>query len=153
MKTVILGSTVLALAILILPLQAQDYEAEARSALEEYFRAWNAADNASIVKISNFPRVSLGGNGQVVVRDGHEEIEIDFGLLRQAEGWDHTTLDLVEATQVSEDKVHFRIVSSRRRADGSPYRTVPALYVFTKQNGHWGLQLQSILSATFAETS
>jgi len=139
-------------AMLVVPVSAQDHETEARAALEEYFRAWNAADNVSIVKISNFPRVSLGGNGQVVVRDGHEEIEIDFELLRQAEEWDHTTLDLVEATQVSEDKVHFRIVSSRRRADGSPYRTVPALYVLTKQNGHWGLQLQSILPATFVES-
>ena len=151
MKTATLGITVLALVMVALPLPAQDHEAEARAALEEYFRAWNAADNAAVAKISNFPRVSLGGNGQVVVRDGPEEIEIDFDLLRQAEGWDRTTLDLADATQVSEDKVHFRIVSSRRRADGTPYRTVPALYVFTKQNGHWGLQLQSILPATFAE--
>ena len=149
MKTATLGIAVAALVVLTLPLPAQDYEAEARAALQEYFRAWNDADNAAIAKISNFPRVSLGANGQVVVRDGPEEIEIDFDLLRQAEGWDHSTLELADATQVSEDKVHFRIVSSRRHADGTPYRTVPALYVITKQNGHWGLQLQSILPATF----
>ncbi len=132
------------------PVRAQDGEAEARAALEEYFRAWNAADNDAIATISNFPRLSLGGNGQVVLRESPEDIAIDFDLLRQAEGWDHSTLDLVETVHVSDDKVHFRIVFSRRRADGRSYRTVPGLYVITRQGGHWGLQLQSVLPATFS---
>ena len=132
------------------PVDAQDQEAEARAALEEYFRAWNDADNAAVAAISNFPRVSIGGNGQVVVRETPEEIVIDFDALRAAEGWDHSTLDLADAAHVSEDKVHFRIVFSRRRADGSPYRTTPGLYIVTRQNGHWGLQLQSVLPATFS---
>ncbi len=132
------------------PVGAQDVEVEARAALEEYFRAWNAADNDAIATISNFPRLSLGGNGQVVVRESPEDITIDFDLLRQAEGWDHSTLDLMDTVHVSDDKVHFRIVFSRRRADGSAYRTVPGLYVVTRQDGHWGLQLQSVLPATFS---
>ena len=134
----------------VAPVWAQDGEAEARAALEEYFRAWNAADNDAIAAICNFPRLSLGANGQVVVRESPEDIAIDFDLLRQAEGWDHSTLDLMETVHVSDDKVHFRIVFSRRRADGSPYRTAPGLYVITRQNGHWGLQLQSVLPATFS---
>ena len=123
---------------------------DARSALDEYIRAWNAADNEAIAQVSHFPRVSIGLNGQVVARQSPEEIEIDFDLLRQAEGWDHTTLDLVEAVHSSDDKVHFKVVSSRRRADGTAYRTGPALYIFTRQDGSWGLQIQSILPPTFA---
>ena len=123
-------------------------ETAARAALDEYFRAWNAADNDAVAAVSNFPRVSLGQNGQVVVRETREEIATDFGVLRQS-GWDHTTLDLSESIHVSPDKVHFRIVFTRYSADGSPYTTMPALYVVTNQNGHWGLQLQSILPATF----
>lgn len=123
---------------------------DARSALDEYVRAWNAADNEAIGQVSHFPRVSIGLNGQVVARQSSEELETDFDLLRQAEGWDHTTLDLVEAVHTSDDKVHFRVVSSRRRADGTAYRTGPALYIFTRQNGSWGLQVQSILPPTFA---
>ena len=133
-------------------LHAQDadreHETAARAALEEYFRAWNAADNDAVAAISNFPRLSLGQNGQVVVRETPEEIETDFEVLKQS-SWDHTTLDLAEAVHVSSDKVHFRIVFSRYTADGSPYTTMPALYVITNQSGHWGLQLQSILPATF----
>ena len=132
--------------------RAQDgdrqHEADARAALDEYFRAWNAADNAAVAAISNFPRLSLGQNGQVVVRETPEEIATDFDALRQS-GWDHQTLDLAEAVHVSADKVHFRVVFSRYTADGNPYTTEPGLYVITNQNGHWGLQLQSILPATF----
>lgn len=122
---------------------------DARGALDEYVRAWNAADNEAIAQVSNFPRVSIGLNGQVVARQSPEEIETDFDLLRQAEGWDHTTLDLVEAVHTSDDKVHFKVVSSRRRSDGTAYRTGPALYVFTRQDGRWGLQIQSVLPPTF----
>ena len=132
--------------------RAQDadrqHEAEARAALDEYFRAWNAADNDAVAAISNFPRLSLGQNGQVVVRETPEEIATDFDTLRQS-GWDHSRLDLAEAVHVSSDKVHFRIVFSRYSVDGRPYTTVPGLYVITNQDGHWGLQLQSILPATF----
>jgi hypothetical protein len=132
--------------------RAQDgdrqHETEARAALDEYFRAWNAADGAAVAAISNFPRLSLGQNGQAVVRTPEEVAATDFDALRQS-GWDHSTLDLAEAVHVSADKVHFRIVFSRYTADGSPYTTVPGLYVITNQNGHWGLQLQSILPATF----
>ena len=82
-----------------------------------------------ITTASNFPRLSLGRNGQVVVREGADEIATDFDLLRQAEGWDHTTLDLIDAVQVSTDKVHFKVVISRRHQDGAAYRTAPGLYV------------------------
>jgi len=127
---------------------SRQHEAEARAALEEYFRAWNAADNDAVAAISNFPRLTIGQNGLIVVRETPEEIETDFEALR-ASGWDRSTLDLAEAVHVSPDKVHFRIVFSRYSADGSPYTTVPGLYVMTKQDGQWGLQLQSILPATF----
>ena len=89
------GFMVLALVAAPAWLAAQDGLSAARSALEEYFRAWNAADNVGIAAASNFPRLSLGMNGQVVVREGPDEIATDFDLLRQAEGWDHTTLDLI----------------------------------------------------------
>lgn len=132
------------------PIVAQDTrEAAARAALDQYMEAWNAGDNEAIVRASNFPRLSIGPAGQVVVRENSDEIETDFDLLRQAEGWNHTTFDLVEAVHVAPDKVHYRVVSSRRRSDGSAYRTGPALYIVTRQNGRWGLQLQSILPPTF----
>ena len=137
--------------VAVAPVMAQDGpEAEAHAALEAYFHAWNDADNEAIAAISNFPRVSVGANGQIVVRETAEDIAIDFDVLRAAERWDHSTLDLVDVAHVSADKVHFRVVTSRRYADGSPYRTNPGLYIVTLQDGHWGLQLQSVLPSTFS---
>ena len=137
--------------VVFAPLMAHDGpEGEAQAALIEYFRAWNDADNEAVAVISNFPRISVGANGQVVVRETAEDIVIDFDVLRAAERWDHSTLDLVDVAPVSADKVHFRVVTSRRYEDGSPYRTNPGLYIVTLQDGHWGLQLQSILPPTFS---
>ena len=150
MNRVTFGATLAVVAMMTVQLPAQDDPDTAQAALEEYFRAWNAEDNEALAAISNFPRLSLGRNGQVVIREEPADIEIDFALLRQAEGWDHSTLDLVEAVQVSSDTVHFKIVFSRRHADGTTYRTVPALFVMTNKAGHWGLQLQSVLPATFS---
>ena len=130
-------------------LAQEDGLADAQAALEEYFRAFNAEDNDALAAVSNFPRLSLGRNGQVVVREGPADIETDFDLLKQVEGWHHSTLDLVEALQVSPDTVHFKVVFSRRHDDGAAYRTVPALFIMTRQEGHWGLQLQSVLPATY----
>lgn len=146
------GVTLVVGASMSATIAAQDeerqYESEARAALEEYFRAWNAEDNEAVAAISNFPRVSLGGNGQVVLRQTPEEILTDFQMLRQS-GWDRSTLDLAEAVQVSSDKVHFRVVFTRYAIDGAPITTAPGLYIVTKQNDHWGLQLQSVLPPTF----
>lgn len=132
------------------PAAQEDPEAEARQALDAYITAFNDEDNAAIAAASNFPRLTIGLDGQIVVRENPEEILIDFRVLRAAEMWDHTTLDLVDAAHVSPDKVHFRVVTSRRLADGRPYRTTPALYIITNHDGHWGLQVQSMLPPTFS---
>ena len=151
MQKHLFGAVLAVMLALGAPLAAQDDLTDARAALDEYFRAFNAEDNDALVAISNFPRISIGRNGQVVVREEPAAIETDFLLLRQVEGWDHSTLDLVEAVQVSPDAVHFKVVFSRRKVDGAAYRTVPGLFVMTKQDGDWGLTLQSILPATFQE--
>lgn len=151
MQKHLFGAVLAVMLALGAPLAVQDDLTDARAALDEYFRAFNAEDNDALVAISNFPRISIGRNGQVVVREEPAAIETDFLLLRQVEGWDHSTLDLVEAVQVSPDAVHFKVVFSRRKVDGAAYRTVPGLFVMTKQDGEWGLTLQSILPATFQE--
>lgn len=145
------ASLLTALALLCAGPAAQEGpEAEARKALDAYIAAFNDEDNAAVAAASNFPRLTIGLDGQIVVRENPEEILIDFRVLRAAEMWDHTTLDLVDAAHVSPDKVHFRVVTSRRLADGRPYRTTPALYIVTNHDGHWGLQIQSMLPPTFS---
>ncbi len=149
MRKLTLGAAVVLAAALAAPASAQDPLEDARAALDEYFRAWNAEDNEAITAACNYPRLSLGGNGQVSVREGPADVVTDFARLRQTEGWDHSTIDHAEPLQVAPDKVHFEVVFSRRHADGTAYRTVPSLFIITQQDGQWGLQFQSILPDTF----
>ena len=84
------------------------------------------------------------------MREGPADVVPDFDRLRQTEGWDYSTIDRAEPLQVAPDKVHFEVVFSRRHAeDGTAYRTVPSLFIITRQDGAWGLQFQSILPDTF----
>ena len=140
-------SVVLGLSICS-PLAAQsDPEQRARQLLDDFFVAFNAADNPAMRKLANFPHAFIFGNGRMQVSADASEFGIDFAGMRAREQWDKSTLDSVRAVDVSEDKVHFEIVFSRYRPDGTIYWTVPALWIVTRQDGHWGIQLRSLMPA------
>ena len=40
-------------------------------------------------------------------------------------------------------KVHFEVVFSRYKADGSKYATYQSLWIATKKDGAWGIQARS----------
>jgi ketosteroid isomerase-like protein len=116
-------------------------EAEARAALNGFYEAFNAADNDALKNYMNYPHAFVGSNGSI--RTMNERFDMNFDRMRKDEGWHHSTLDFADATLVKEDKVHFNIVYSRHRADNTTYRTVPGLWIMTKQDGKWGLTLRS----------
>ena len=120
---------------------AVDAEREALHAMQEFYRVFNEADNEALQEYMNFPHLFIGRNGRISISE--ERWTIDFDRMREREGWDRSALDSAEAVFVTEDKVHFRIVFSRLHADGTVYRTVPGVWVVTKQDGHWGVQLRS----------
>ena len=41
------------------------------------------------------------------------------------------------------DKVHLAINYARCRADGTEYYAFPSLWIFTRIDGHWGVQFRS----------
>ena len=116
-------------------------EGEARRAMEEFYRVFNEADNEALQQYMNFPHVFLSRNGRVLISE--ERWTIDFDRMREREGWSSSTLDSVEAGLIMVDKVHFNIVFSRHRADGTVYRTVPGMWIVTKKDGRWGVQVRS----------
>lgn len=121
-------------------------EHAARQVVDEFFVAWNNADNPAIHKAINFPHVFLVNNGRMAIANGPDELITDFDRMRKDSDWHSSSLDSIEITRSSPDKVHFEIVFSRRHKDGTAYRTVPALWIVTKQDGHWGIQIRSIMS-------
>ena len=75
----------------------------------------------------------------------HEPSDYHTGLgyMIKQEGWDYSTLDVAEAIQSSDDKVHLKIKFSRYKADRTKYVTHQAFYVVTKIDNHWGIQFRS----------
>jgi len=141
---------------------AQQWEREARGAIELYFRGANMRDPDAYYGGWNFPHYGVGGNGRITTsvasREDAQEL-IRKGEPRPAwkamerEGWVRTSLDLAEAVLVGPDKVHFKIVWSRHNASGAAYRSEAGLWIVTRQDGHWGLQLRSGVPAAPAPSA
>jgi len=145
------------LAVLCLPIMtdqahmqdsATDAEAAARQLIEDFFVAFNAEDNEALQKIANYPHSFLLDNGRVVTAKSADELVMNFEGMKDREGWHHSTLDAYKVCQSSADKVHVELTFSRHKEDGTNYWTVPALWIVTKQDGKWGIQFRSLMSAT-----
>jgi hypothetical protein len=117
----------------------------ARRVLDEFFVAFNAADNARLQPLSNYPHAFMMADGRVAVAAGPEELVTNFEAMRANEGWAKSTLDSAVVAHATAEQVHFDIVFSRLHADGKVYRTVPARWVVTNGDGHWGLQFRSLM--------
>ncbi len=143
-----MAASVIALPLFVLSVRAADTppelaqaEKDARQALDDFFVAFNAADNDALQNYSNYPHAFVGSAGSIRVI--HDRWEANFDTMREREGWHHSSLDSARAFIVKEDKVHFEIVFSRHNTGGDVYRTVPGLWIMTKQDGTWGLSLRS----------
>jgi hypothetical protein len=116
-------------------------ERDARAAMDAFMKAFNAGDNDALQEFMNYPHAFVGANGSIRVIE--DRFDMDFDRLREDEGWHHSTLDSAEAFLIKADKVHFTIVFSRHKADGTSYQTTSGLWIMTKQDGRWGLTLRS----------
>jgi hypothetical protein len=71
------------------------------------------------------------------------EAGTNFEGLTRSEGWARSSLDSVTMRQNDPIKVHFEVVFSRYKADGSKYATYQSLWIVTSVNGEWGVQARS----------
>jgi hypothetical protein len=77
------------------------------------------------------------------VRIEPERLTFDFEAMKKNQDWVKSTMDSHEVTMVFPDKVHFRIVFSRHNSKGERYLTMEGIYIATKKDGKWGLQVRS----------
>ena len=73
----------------------------------------------------------------------------NFDRMRADEDWHMSTIDALEASIVTRNKVHFELTFTRWHPDGTRYWTVPALWIVTRAGDHWGIQVRSLMPATF----
>jgi len=122
--------------------------ADARAAVLGYMKAFNAADGAETSRYLNYPHLFMMRGG-IAVAQAAGDARPDFERMRTTQNWHFSTLDSFEPSIVRENKVHWEVVFSRWHPDGTRYWTVPALWITTKIDNHWGIQLRSLMPATY----
>ena len=115
----------------------------AQAALAGFMDAWNSGDIEAVRATLNYPHVTLGPQGQLILAREPGEFQTNFAHMREREGWHHSTFDDYNWTSESPDKVHCEVAFSRFREDGTCYGTGRVLYAVTNHNGHWGMQMRS----------
>ena len=118
-------------------------EADARAPIEAFFKAFNARDNDALKKTLHYPHVRINETGNVNVWRDASEAGTNFEGLTRSEGWARSSLDSVTMRQNDPVKVHFEVVFSRYKADGSKYATYQSLWIVTNVGGEWGVQARS----------
>jgi ketosteroid isomerase-like protein len=127
----------------------KDSVQNAMEVIDKFFVAFNNADNESLKHLYNYPHIFLFGNGKARFAEDADGMTMDFERLREQEGWHRSALDTIKATSVSGEKVHFELIFSRYHEDGTKYSSTPALWILTKKDGHWGIQVRSLMPASF----
>ena len=117
--------------------------AEARAPIDAFFKAFNARDNEALKKTLHYPHVRINEAGGVNVWKDASEAGTNFEGLARTEGWARSSLDSVSMRQNDAIKVHFDVVFSRYKADGTKYATYQSLWIVTKKDGQWGVQARS----------
>jgi len=127
----------------------QEILAGARASVVGYMKAFNGSDAEGTAGYLNYPHLFLI-QGNVAEAKTPDEAKPNFDQMRKAQNWAFSTFDSLEPSIVTENKVHWEVVFSRWHPDGTRYLTIPALWVTTKVDGHWGFQLRSLMPATFS---
>lgn len=125
------------------------YAKFALEALHKFFNAFNKVDKNEIVQTLHFPHaVHSDSNDPVLYRNGDEIWEVlkpQFSNMQKLEGWVHSTLDYTKIVNETPNTVHVLTEFSRRNASGDAYGVARGVWVVTKKNERWALQVRSTL--------
>jgi hypothetical protein len=125
------------------PRDAAAREAAARAPIEAFFAAFNARDNEALKKTLHYPHVRINEAGGVNIWRDASEAGTNFDALARSEGWARSSLDSVVMRQNDAVKVHFDVVFSRYKVEGTKYATYQSLWIVTLKDGAWGVQARS----------
>jgi hypothetical protein len=114
-------------------------EDEARRVIEAYFPLFSRRD-VGLLSVVNFPHIRVTGSKTVIIPSAKEWKGDPTPL---EDYWHHSALDSMTFVQSGPDKVHALVVFSRFKADGQRYVSYPTLWIVTKIDGHWGIQVRS----------
>lgn len=126
-----------------MPDQRHDTQAACFAVLDRFMDALNAHDAAAMDATMHFPHVRFaGGQLRTYEQPGSNPMDL-FQKLKAEDDWRHSIWRTRELVQFSETKAHVALSYTRFRSDGSVIGIYESLYVLTRVNGAWGLQMRS----------
>jgi hypothetical protein len=118
---------------------------EAVASFRRWSAAFNARDTDAQLAEMHFPHLRLAGNRFQWwnTSDDFTAAQEEVTRRLEEEGWYRTAILSIDPVQKGDDKVHLAIRQSRRHVDDTEYNAFDTLWIFTKLNGCWGVQLRS----------
>lgn len=115
-------------------------EHEARRVIEAYFPLFNKRDVKGLLAVVNFPHIRVTDSGTVIIPSANEWRGDPTPLENY---WHHSALESLTFVQSDGSKAHALVVFGRYKSNGERYISYPTLWIVTKINGHWGIQVRS----------
>jgi hypothetical protein len=111
--------------------------------LDRFMAALNAYDAAAMDRCMHFPHPRIA-EGRLVVYDKPGTNPMDlFDRLKKSDNWARSDWVKREVVQFNDSKAHVALSYTRFRADGSVIGVYESLYILTKMDGRWGIQMRS----------
>ncbi|CAG9171711.1 nuclear transport factor 2 family protein [Cupriavidus pampae] len=120
-----------------------EIDAACRDVLDRFMDALNAHDADAMDACMHFPHVRFaGGNIKVYEAAGSNPMDL-FQKLRDEDDWRYSTWRERELVQFNGNKAHVALSYTRFRGNGSVIGIYESLYVLTRIDGRWGIQIRS----------
>lgn len=111
--------------------------------LDRFMGALNRYDAQAMDAAMHFPHVRFaGGQIKIYPQAGDNPMDL-FERLRREDDWKHSEWIARELVQCSDIKAHYALSYTRFRSDDSIIGVYESLYVLTKVNDSWGIQMRS----------
>jgi hypothetical protein len=121
----------------------EDVQKACNEVLDRFMAALNAYDAAGMDRCMHFPHPRIA-EGRLVVYDKPGTNPMDlFERLKKSDNWARSGWVKREVVQFNDSKAHVALSYTRFRADGSVIGVYESLYILTKVDGRWGIQMRS----------
>jgi hypothetical protein len=113
------------------------------SVLERFMTGLNHYDAKAMDAAMHFPHVRFaGGQIKIYPQAGDNPMDL-FERLRREDDWKYSSWVSRELVQCSDTKAHYALRYTRYRSDDSVIGVYDSLYVLTKVDNSWGIQMRS----------
>ena len=124
-------------------------EQMALRSLYQFIKFFNKKDKENILNCLHYPHMAQSRNNDPKIYFNKEEMwtYISFLLnkLEKEESWQQTTLDKVQIVNSSEYSVQCNVEFNRRDDNKKSYAKAKGIWITTKKDGKWGLQLRAMI--------